>query len=584
MKKRKRSKLVKGKPASSGIGIGKAWILEDRRLMVHPDKIEPADVSANIDKFQRAVDALLYEFEELKREADEDVTDIVEAQIQTLKDPELHKLIREKISQELSGAEYAIYTTFNGYIRMMEAAAPDWLEERTVDITSLRNQLISVIRQKKQKVSVHEGAVVFADEIPPTVMIELSRNNIAGIVMQRGGLTSHAVILSQSLGIPCVVGVNWKKYPISKGTDVAVDGTRGELILRPSEDELQQFKVEQEQQREREKREAEAAGSDHQTACGASFTLQANIEFLAELPRLTQKGARGIGLLRTETLLFEKRGFDVEDQVSFYSKVLEASAPGNVTIRLFDAGGDKLLEGAEEEANPFLGWRGIRMLLDRPNLLKNQLRAIYKTADKYPGRVRLLVPMISGLNEVQEVKRRAREVYDELSGSVQIGFDDVPFGIMIEVPSAALMADLLAGHVDFFSLGTNDLIQYTLAVDRGNEKIANLYDPHHPAVWKLLEMTRRGAETQSIPVSVCGEMASQPAAAACMLGMGIRELSMTTQAIPGVKALLCSRSLEEMKKLSRTVLSAHTSADVKAAFSDFMKENNSVDRDQIKSG
>src|SRR6056297_1817848 len=389
-------------------------------------------------------------------------------------------------------------------------------------------------------------------------MIELSRNSIAGLVMQKGGLTSHAVILAQSLDIPCVIGVEWKAKRFKNKEEVIVDGDLGSVVVRPSEDERNVYVERKKKQKKKAEKILQIAKQPSETACGKKFKLQANVEFLEELPKVKTHGADGVGLLRTETILFQKTGFDVNAQLDFYRKVVEASGQSDVTIRLFDAGGDKLLDDMDTESNPFLGWRGIRMLLDETELLGNQLEAIYRLSGEYKDRIKLLVPMVSCVSEIHRLKKRIMDVKDKLTEE-GVKFDrNLPIGVMIEVPSVALMADRVAKEVDFFSIGTNDLTQYTLAVDRGNEKISSLYQPYHPAIWKLIKMTLDGAKKSNIPVTVCGEMASKPKAAACLFGLGIENLSMTTRALPLVKSMLCSQKMNDMRIFSDQVMKANS--------------------------
>ncbi len=560
---------LEGVPASGGIGIGKAHILEERQNGVNPEKIHREDIKINVEKCNRAFHKLKEEFTKLKADADGEVVDIIDAQIETLKDPELLKTILHKIESERYEAEYAIYSTLNEYIHIMENADADWLNERTIDLMAIRDQLIDAARNKMQAEHLEPGSVVFATNVSPTTMIELSRNSIAGLIMQKGGLTSHAVILAQSLDIPCVIGVDWKIKRIKNREDAIVDGDLGRVIVRPSEVDQREYFERKEKKELEAKKTLQITKKPSETACGKKFKLQANVEFLEELPRVKTHGAEGIGLLRTETILFQKTGFDVNAQLKFYRSVVEASGSFDVTIRLFDAGGDKLLDDTDTEANPFLGWRGIRMLLDKSELLRNQLEAIYILSGEYKSRIKLLVPMISCISELYRLKERINEVKEKLTKE-RIEFDrHLPIGVMVEVPSVALMADKVAKEVDFFSIGTNDLTQYTLAVDRGNEKISSLYQPFHPAVWKLIKMTADGAGKSNIPVTVCGEMASKPKAAACLLGLGIENLSMTTGALPTVKSLLCSQKLEDMRVLSEKVMEASSPEEVQLLMNKF---------------
>jgi phosphoenolpyruvate-protein phosphotransferase (PTS system enzyme I) len=563
---------INGKASSPGIGIGSAWILKETQVTVRPEKITDDEVVAHLGKFNTAASKLIKQFKQLQKLADKEASEIIEAQIQTIGDPELHRLVRQKIEEHRYGVVYAIFSTFNEYIQLMEASGATWLEERTIDIVTIRDQLIEAVRNRRRDISVSAGDVVFAIDISPTVMIELSRVKIAGIVMQKGGQTSHAVILSQSLGIPCVIGAKWNHLNIPKGVPVLLDGDTGEVILWPEEQEVEEFKKRLERYNRSFAGKLKAAEMPHQTGCGKPFAVRANVEFEEELPRIALHGARGVGLLRTETILFKKHGLSVSDQAAFYSKVVEASGDEPVTIRLFDAGGDKLLDDAEEESNPFLGWRGIRLLLDEEELLSNQLEAILRVSGKYPGRVQILVPMVSALEEVDKTKEILNRVKSHLREKGAAFDEQIRFGIMVEVPAVALLADTFARRVDFFSIGTNDLTQYTLAVDRGNEKISGLFQPFHPSVWKLIRHTIEGASANGIPVAVCGEMASRPAAAACLMGLGIRELSMTTNAVPAVKELLCSKTMKEMEQLASKTMQAESLTEIRELFDKFTLE------------
>lgn len=549
------TKVFSGRPAAQGIGIGTVWTLRDETSTVHPEKIADKDVKKHYEKFTKARELVKSEYEKLKFLPDDDeIQEIIDAQIQTLFDPEVDSSVKSKIEDEHLAVDYAIFSTFNDYIELMENSGTTWAKDRTIDIVSIRDELIRATKEKKKEYTVKKGEIVFAEEISPTDMVHLSRLNIAGIVMEKGGLTSHAVILSQSLGIPCVINVHWNRYNIQEGSSAILDGTAGQVIINPSWKQKEEYKHRKEDELKRFEKALEWAKKPDRTGCGSEFTLRANIEFLEELPRLTTHGAKGVGLLRTETILFGSEDFNVMKQVEFYRKVIEASSPHSVTIRLFDAGGDKIINDSGFEDNPFLGWRGIRMLLDKKKLLKNQLEAIYRVSGQFHGKVKILIPMVSRLEEIRSVKKACSEVQNELSRK-EIPYDEnLKIGVMVEVPSIALMSDHVAKYVDFFSLGTNDLTQYTLAVDRGNEKISYLFDSFHPAVWKLIEITKKAADNHDIPVTVCGEMASKPEAAACLLGMGIKDLSMNTGSIPAVKSVLCTHSKEEMRNLSDKIL------------------------------
>lgn len=568
---RSSSKILEGRPASKGIGIGKTRVFNENDKVIHPEKIHSSEAGNHLEKVNNAKNSLNSDFEKLKElTEDPEARNIMEAQIQSLNDPELDNLIKNKIKNEHYSAKYAIFSSFNQYIELLENSESEWAIDRTIDLSSIRNQFIKAVENKKDSYSVEPGDVIFALEISPMAMIQISDVKIAGIVLQKAGPTSHAVILSQSLGIPCVIGAHWNQNAVSNNRDVIIDGSAGQVILYPDEEDITKYKALQKKQESELKSVLKWATKPNITECGFEFIIRANIEFLEELPRLASHGAEGVGLLRTETILFEAREFDVQDQVQFYESVLNASDDNPVTIRLFDAGGDKLISDFETEANPFLGWRGIRMLLDNKPLLKRQLEAIYRVSGTFNGRVKLLVPMISGIEEIEAVKEVCSQVTEELT-SADVPFDkNMEFGVMIEVPSAVMMAETIARHVDFFSIGTNDLTQYTLAVDRGNDKISDLFDSYHPSVWKLIKKTADAALKQGIDVSVCGEMASKPEAAACLLGMGISELSMNPGAIPRTKSVLCNRTHAEMTELSDQVLKSERVVEVHRLINDWV--------------
>ena len=565
---------LKGKAVSSGIGIGSVTILSSKATTVRPDKIDQEDIESHLLKLRDSRNLLLSEYELLKDESDiQSAKDILEAQIQTLKDPEVNKRVQLKIESERLSVGYAIFSTLNEYIQLLESSGVKWANDRAVDIVAIRDEWIDVVSENRREITMNSGDVIFADEIPPALMVKISRVKVAAIVMEKGGDTSHAVILSQSLGIPCVINTHWNRYQVKKGMIVIVDGLDGDVIINPDDQQLVTYKERRERDLTRVKDSLKWVEKANETKCGKPFSLRANVEFLEELPKIATHGAKGVGLLRTETVLFETAEFDVKEQVEFYSKVLQATGEDSVTIRLFDAGGDKLIDDKNSEANPFLGWRGVRMLLDEPQLLKKQLEALYRVSADFYGRLKILVPMVSRLEEVLLLKKVAEEVRTDLK-SKNVTFDQaIPIGIMVEVPSIVMMANKIAAHVDFFSIGTNDLTQYTLAVDRGNEKISALFDSYHPAIWRMIKMTKDAADKHNIPISVCGEMASKPEAAACLLGMGINDLSMNTSAIPNVKAVLCSHSMKELTTLADRVLEADELREIHQLFSNWKFKN-----------
>lgn len=567
-----KDRTLLGTPGAGGRAVGRPVIVTNKRKAVKPEKISEERISDETELLDNAINELVDEFEGLKSINDEeDLRDVVETQIQLLRDPELKKSILGKITEQRFKAVYAIFSSFNEYIQLLENSNKNWLRDRTIDIVSIRDQLIDTVRNKQPDYIKADDGVIFAEELSPTEMIKLSRFKLAGIVTEKGGLTSHVVILAQSLGIPCVISVDWKQMRPDDYERIMIDGDVGSVMFDPTDKLVEDVKTYNKEKLKKQEIALQWASEPDFTECGSSFTIRGNIEFVSELPRIKTRGARGIGLLRTETILFEKGGFDVESQIAFYRQVAEAAGDETVTIRLFDAGGDKLPENHEEEHNPFLGWRGIRMLLDKPELLRKQYEAILRVSADFKGKIQILVPMISHMQQIEQARLILEDVKKELSTAGEDFDSDIPFGIMIEVPSIAMMAAEAASEVDFFSIGTNDLTQYMLAVDRGNSKISNLYQPSHPSVWRVIDLVVKAAKEAQIQVSVCGEMASNPLYAACFLGLGIDDLSMTMNSIPAVKEMLCTHSLAEFKEKSTQVLRARTHEEVELIFKDWKK-------------
>ena len=567
-----KERTLLGTPGAGGRGVGRPVIINTEKRVVKPEKIDDDRVGDEVELFEKALDELVDEFEGLKTINDEeDVMEVMETQVVLLRDPELKKSILNKIQEQKFKAVYAIFSSFNEYIQLLENSKVNWLKNRTIDIVSIRDQLIDTVRNKQPDYIHADNGVIFADELSPTEMIKLSRFNLAGIVMEKGGLTSHVVILAQSLGIPCVIGIEWKRLWPEDFEFVMIDGDVGSVLFDPTEQLREEVKHYTQEKLKKQKIALQWASRPDETECGCSFSIRGNVEFISELPRVKTHGARGIGLLRTETILFESGGFDIQTQIDFYRQAAEAAGEESVIIRLFDAGGDKLPENHEQEHNPFLGWRGIRMLLDKPELLRQQYEAILRVSADFKGKIKILVPMISHMQQIG----KARDILEDVKVELRqdgVGFDpDIPFGIMIEVPGIAMMAKEAAGVVDFFSIGTNDLTQYMLAVDRGNSKISSLYQSSHPSIWRIIKFVADASKEAGISISVCGEMASNPLYAASFLGMGISDLSMNTSSIPAVKEMLCSHTLAEFKEKTAQVLQAGTCTEVNSVFKEWRK-------------
>ena len=548
-----------GIPLSPGVALGEAYFINEEESRIRPSRIDKSQVSVELDKYKRALKHASDELDQLKSSAVlDEVKDILDAQIQILNDPELYALIRQKIEVHLYDAVYSVFSSFNEYIELLEEVMNERIRERTTDVVSLRDMVIKFLREGDTNIKIPEGCIVFSEIVSPTLMMQIHDAKAAGVVMHKGGKTSHSVILAQSLGLPCILGIEINKLKRTNVRFTVLDGESGELIINPDKATISKFCKKREAHRKREQKMLQFASLPSNTKDGTTFTLRSNIEFLEELPTVQKMNSEGIGLLRTETLFLQNEKFEIDEQVEFYNQILESTAPHSVTIRLLDIGGDKNPSISSNEANPFLGWRGIRMLLAEKTLLHNQLKSIFTVAEKYPGRVKLLVPMVSVISEIQQLKHEIERVKKECS-EVGINTDSkIELGLMVEVPAIALLASRAARLVDFFSIGTNDLTQYTMAVDRGNEKISDLYQPWNPAVWKLILETKKGADSAGIPISVCGEMASDPVMAACLLGLGISELSMNPFSIPVVKEFLNRHTVCEMKEWVEKIIESES--------------------------
>lgn len=559
---------LQGAPASSGSAIGKAKIYQKRQYDIQSSTIKSDEVLDHINEFKKARIETESELESLQVETGKkEAADIINAQIEMVNDPELANHIENLIREELYSVDFAIQKAFENYIKLMSTSGNKKTRERSIDISDIRDRMLEYVKKESDATTIENGCIVVTNDLSPREVISLTKHDISGLIMDRGGVTSHAAIIARSLGIPAIVGTKEATKTITSGKVVALNGDTGKIFVNPSKGTVSRFRQAIKDKHRQEEKLNEVIARESKTGDGHKFILRANIEFPEELDQVKKIKAAGIGLLRTESIYLEKEHFeDIEKQKKFYSTILEGTGSEPVIIRLFDAGGDKFFEVNQKEQNPFLGWRGIRMLLDKPDLLRDQLRAILSIAGAYPGRVKILVPMITLVEEVQQLKKEIEKVQQDLKNEGHNIDEEVPLGIMVEVPSVALKIDKFTDIVDFLSIGTNDLTQYVLAVDRGNELIADIYDQRHPAVWELISMVAKSARAHNKPVTVCGELASDPVSAACMLGMGINDLSMSPTRIASVKNVLIDKSISEMKTLAEEVLECSTSGEVNKLF------------------
>ena len=562
--------IYRGIPASSGVVIGKVFLLNRESVEVNEEKIPENEVSKEILKFKKALnetkEELLKTREKVAKRIDPDHARIFDAQIMILEDELINDAVIEKIKQSRSNAEFVYRKVIDETVKALSATKDEYLKERILDIRAVENRLIYNLFGIKHLTieSIDTPVILVARSLSPGDVVHMKKESILGFATDLGGRTSHVAILAKSMGIPAVVGLKNFFEQVQDKQSIILDGVKGEMVVCPDENTLVEYEKRRRFILKRTAELSQLRSLPAVTLDGRKIELSANIEFPADTDAALEYGAEGIGLFRTEYLYITREGFPTEEeQHQAYQEVMEKVHPGSVILRTFDLGGDKFgpHDGSLVEANPFLGWRAIRASLDLPDLFKIQLRAMLKASAKKS--IKIMFPMISEVEELKKAKAILNEAKEELKRK-KIPYDEkIPVGIMVEIPSAALAADSLAKECDFFSIGTNDLIQYTLAVDRGNEKIAHLYQSFHPAVLRLIKETVDAGHRNGIWVGLCGEMAADPLATTLFVGMGMDELSTSAMAIPEIKKIIRSINFEDAKKHADEVLKLSTIDEIK---------------------
>lgn len=558
--------VVKGVTASKGIAIGRAQLLHHEEIHLQEHLIEADQVDAAFAKFESAIEKVKAELsltrEIAKEHSNEEADLILETQLQILEDPELLVQSKELISEELYPADRAVWSAFQLFIDVLEQSRNEFMLQRIPDIKEIRDRLVRSVQQHHQSTDLKESAILVADWVSPSEVVLAHQSGVKAILCNQGGLTSHATIIALAMEIPMIIGLKAVTRMVQDGEIVIVDAVNSQAFINPSFQLVRTYKELEFDQIEQKKALLNIVSRPNVMLCGKPFTLRANLEFAEESENVKRFSCDGVGLLRTESLLLtDGKAITEQGQIHFYSQIL-ANTEGAVTIRLFDIGGDKLPGRRQVETNPFLGERGIRFLLANPDLMRFQLRAILTVANKFPNRVKILVPMVAVLEEwfgftklLQEVAHSMENISDEF-------IDSIPLGAMVEVPSLIVQADLFSKYVDFFSIGTNDLTQYIMASDRGNPLVSTLYDTFQPAVFKAIKWMRDAALRNHKPLAVCGEAASNPVFALALMGLGITELSMTPSSIPEVKRMLTEYSVEQAEVLASRILSCETISQV----------------------
>ncbi|MBC8204297.1 phosphoenolpyruvate--protein phosphotransferase [bacterium] len=577
-RKKSREIVLKGIPVSPGIALGKAVfikqdIMKPERLIVSPD-----DIDNEIDRLEKAVEITREDISKTRSRASKNMGEIVsrifDAHMMILEDDVFFNEVKNKIRNERFAADFALFHEMSKTYNSLLSKQQEYFRERAEDIRDVGIRLLSNIYGKSNGTIIHgdEPVIIIARMLTPSEVVQMNRSLILGVMTDIGGMTSHIAILTRALEAPAVVGLKKVSMYHDRVNMAVVNGNSGKVVLNPSEKSVEEYIDKRRRYIEFYDRLENIKDLPCETIDGHRISLEANIELPHEVEAVKSHGAEGIGLFRTEYLYLLRNEFpDEDEQYREYRKIVEAMKDKPVTIRTFDLGGDKTTEGLEigREANPFMGLRAIRIALAEPELLKKQMRAILRASAH--GKVKMMFPLVTGISEYRKIKRIISQVKRELKQN-NINFDeDIEIGVMIEVPSAVIMAPELAREVDFFSIGTNDLIQFTLAVDRGNAMVAHMFKNLHPAILRMIKMTVEAGHKRGIEVSMCGEMAGDPLATLILLGLGIDRLSVSPIVLPEIKKIVRSTIFADAKEFADRVIKMKTHDEIRKASMELMK-------------
>lgn len=564
-------KRYQGQAAAPGIAFGQAYVftMETDDVVRYP--IEPGQVTDEIARFETALIQTRVQILEMQHQIAEAIgakdAGIFDAHLLVVEDQTLIDEVLRKLEAELCNVEFVFQEVANRYVDSLSKIDDPYLRERAQDIQDVARRVIRNLQGKAPRpfLSMESPHVLIAHNLTPSDTATMNREQVLGLALDLGSKTSHTTIMARSLGIPSVVGLHDATETLGSGVEVLIDGYHGLLIVEPNEETLREYRELELRQGAITEQLTELRETKSTTSDGRHIVLSANIELPEEVEAVLSNGAEGVGLYRTEFLYLNQRSLPTEEeQFEVYRSVAHSVAPHPLIIRTFDLGGDKIAESVEsgDELNPFLGWRAIRFCLENIEIFKTQLRAILRASAA--GNVKMMFPMISGLDEVRRGLEIVAECKSELRRDGLEFADDLEIGAMIEVPTAAIAADLLAREVDFFSIGTNDLIQYAVAIDRTNERVAHLYEPTHPGVVRLLKMVADAAHANDIWVGVCGEMAGEVLFTPLLLGLGMDELSVGSTLVPRVKSAVQRLSAQECQQFVAEVLQLDTPSAVLA--------------------
>jgi len=570
----KREIKIRGVPAAPGIVIGSVYVFRKHDPTVQVRTITPGQVSGEIDRFLHAVERSKKElrkiFEYAEKKLGPEQSQIFEAQLMILDDPTLVDAIRHRLKKEHKNVEVLIQEEFAKYHQLVFASKDEYARERANDLDDVRNRILRNLEEEKLVSRIEGSRIIVSPNLAAADALIFSRNDVLAYVTEVGGATSHMALLARALKIPAVVGAHQVASLVQPEDTIIVDGHNGLVVLHPTPETIRHFEKRRAQYHSFEETLSGLRDLPAETLDGHRVHLAANVELEQELDFIAVQGADGIGLYRSESLLLGREVFPTEDeQYEQYRLISEAVFPRQAIIRTFDIGGDKFMAAADRESNPFLGWRGIRVMLDKPRVFLDQLRAILRASTL--KNLAIMFPMVTSIKEVQLGKQLIAQAKDDLRAR-EIPFDDgIKLGVMIEVPAAAIIADHLAREVSFLSIGTNDLIQYLLAVDRGNDVVSDLFQEFHPAVIRFLRRIIERGKQEHVWVGMCGEMAGDPLATMLLLGLGLDEFSVVPTVLPEIKKIIRSVHFTEARHVAERVLTMQSEDEIKAFLKHLMK-------------
>lgn len=569
--------ILRGTPASAGIGIGAVFIIPgDEQAPIAKRTISANEVPLQWERFLRATEQVLRDIESMTNPANTEQAAIFDSYKMMLQDPVFIAQIKAAHESSLVTIEHVVFTQYRAFADTLRTAGDEYMTQRADDICDVFGRVVAALTDSApfDMNTVPPNAVIVAQSLRPTDAVILERKKARALIVEKAGVTSHLGILVRNYGIPAVFGIDGIGEKVKNGETLIVDGTDGAIFVAPDTATLKKYDTDAKTEEARRKTLDRFRTQAAATKDGTRIRVLANIGTSAEAAAAFAEGADGIGLFRTEFLFMEKKRFLTEDeQFDVYKSVLQTAGDKPVTIRTLDLGADKMISAldaaAEADANPLLGYRAVRFCLDHRPVFTAQLRALFR-ASVY-GNLKIMFPLICSLEELNQVLAVVTEVTAELAAQ-HIAFNTaVPLGIMVETAAAALTAESLAPKSAFFSIGTNDLTQYTLAVDRDNPKVSHLFSEFHPAVLGLIEQTVRAAENGSIPLSVCGEMASTGAGIALLVGSGVRTLSMSANRIGGAKELLSRFTVDEFSAMAQTARGMSTASEIRSYLQNALK-------------